>query len=84
MHVEKSFRGISVRLARTYLTRLGGEQVDDHTVEGDDWTATLDSDTVEISPSLSLTEVTVTVEGDQEAVESLVDAFAQKAIRAGG
>lgn len=82
--VERSFRGISERLVVRYLTNLGGERVDDDTVEGDDWEATITSETVGIGPSLTLTEVTVTFEGPEERLESLVDAFAQKAMRAGG
>lgn len=82
--VERSFRGISERLAVRYLTNLGGERVGDHTVEGEDWTATVSSESVGVGPSLSLTEVTVVFEGDDETLESLVDDFAQKAMRAGG
>ncbi|QLG51027.1 hypothetical protein [Natrinema halophilum] len=82
--LERSFRGISERLAVRYLTNLGGRRIDEHTVEGDDWTATLSSETVEIGPSLSLTEVTVIFEGEEDTLESLVERFAQKAMRAGG
>ena len=82
--VERSFRGISERLAVRYLTNLGGERVDEDTVEGEDWTATISSESVGVGPSLSLTEVTVVFEGDADALEPLVDDFAQKAMRAGG
>lgn len=82
--VDRTFRGISERLAIRYLTNLGGERVDEETVEGEDWTATISSDTVGIGPSLTLTEVTVVFEGDSETLEPLVEDFAQKAMRAGG
>ena len=82
--IERSFRGISARLARHYLLELGGEVLDETTVEGPDWTATLSIATVEIGPSIELTEVTVVVEGDEKTVPSLVEAFTQKAMRAGG
>ncbi|WP_254522455.1 hypothetical protein [Natrinema caseinilyticum] len=82
--LERSFRGISERLAIRYLTNLGGQHVDDDTVEGDDWTATLSAETVGIGPTLSLTEVTVVFEGDEDVLEPLVERFAQKAMRAGG
>lgn len=82
--VERSFRGISERLAMRYLTNLGGERVDDDTVDAEDWTATVSSETVGIGPSLTLTEVTVVFEGDEQRLEELVDRFAQKAMRAGG
>ena len=84
MRVEKSYRGISVRLAVHYLQNLGGEQTDDGVVAGDGWQATLSSSTVDIGPSLSLTEVSVVFEGDADAVEPLVERFSQKAMRAGG
>ncbi|SER73976.1 hypothetical protein [Natrinema salaciae] len=82
--LERSFRGISERLVIRYLTNLGGEQVDEETVEGDDWTATLSSETVGIGPSLTLTEVTIVFEGEAETLDPLVEQFAQKAMRAGG
>lgn len=82
--VERSFRGISERLAVRYLTNLGGERIDDGTVAGDDWQATVSSETIGVGPSMTLTEVTVTFEGPAERLEPLVDSFAQKAMRAGG
>jgi hypothetical protein len=84
MRRERSFRGISKRLAIHYLTGLGGEQTDENRVAGDDWTATLSTDTVSIGPSLTLTEVTIAFEGDAETLPDLIDRFAQKAMRAGG
>lgn len=54
-------------------------------VEGDDWTATLTSEKVDIAGgSLELTEVTVRFEGDPATLPNLVERFAQKAMRAGG
>ncbi|NGM68432.1 hypothetical protein G6M89_05315 [Natronolimnobius sp. AArcel1] len=82
--IERSFRGISERLARRYLTNLGGEEIDDETVAGEDWAATISSESVGIGPTLTLTEVTVVFEGEEAALESLVEDFAQKAMRAGG
>ncbi|WP_255193091.1 hypothetical protein [Natronobeatus ordinarius] len=82
--VERSFRGISERLAIRYLQKLGGEQVADDAVEGDGWSARLSAETVSIGPSLTLTEVTVVFEGEEERLESLVERFATKAMRAGG
>ncbi len=83
---ERSFRGISRRLAVRYLSNLGGEPVGDDNarVAGDRWEATLSEDTASVGPSLTLTEVTVTFEGDPEVLDELVPAFAQKAMRAGG
>lgn len=84
MRVERSFRGISQRLARHYLTNLGGEEESDDRVVSEDWRADLSSKKVSIGPSLSLTEVTVVFEGDEETLEPLIEDFAQKAMRAGG
>ncbi len=82
--IERSFRGISERLVVRYLTNLGGERVAEETVAGDGWTATFSSESVAIGPSLTLTEVTIVFEGDEDTLEPLVERFAQKAMRAGG
>lgn len=83
-HVERSFRGISERLAIRYLEHLGGERIGEDVVEGPGWTATLSSTSVGIGPTLTIGEVTVVFEGEPEVLDELVPAFAQKAIRAGG
>ena len=84
----RSFRGISVRLAANYLENLGGERAGDEgevtRVDGDGWTATLSEEKVNITTSLQLNEVTVVFEGDSDVLDPLVEAFAQKAMRAGG
>lgn len=82
--VVRSFRGISTRAALRYLTRLGGERVDENAVEGDGWQARVSSESVEIGPTLKLTEVTVTFEGSCDHLEGVIERFAQKAMRAGG
>lgn len=84
MRREKSFRGISKRLARNYLENLGGEVQDDGDVTGDGWRVSLSSEKVSIGPTVKLTEVTVVFEGDEATLDSLVEAFSQKAMRAGG
>jgi hypothetical protein len=86
MTVERvrTYRGISERAARHYLTRVGGELNDDGTVRGDGWRATVSSELVGVGPTLELTEVTVAFEGDAETLEGLIERFSQKAIRAGG
>ena len=84
MRVERSFRGISQRLATHYLTNLGGEEVDSGHVVGDDWEASLSESKATIGPTLTLNEVDVVFEGDAETLDPLVEKFAQKAMRAGG
>jgi len=81
---EKAFRGISMRLARRYLENLGGTVVDDETVESDEWTASLSAESVNVGGSLSLTEITVRFEGDDDVLEDVVERFSRKAMRAGG
>lgn len=53
-------------------------------VAGDGWTAELSATTVNPAGTFTLTEVTVDVEGAAEDLEPLVEAFARKAMRAGG
>ena len=91
MEREKSFRGISKRLAVHYLTNLGGELVagdpedgEEARVAAEDWTATLTVGEASIGPSVTLTEVTVAFEGSEETLDTLVERFSQKAMRAGG
>lgn len=82
---ERSYRGISTRAALGYLESVGGDQVDDRTVAGDGWRATVSAETVEVGPTLTITEVTVLFEGaDGERLAGIIDQFSQKAIRAGG
>lgn len=89
MRRKKSFRGISERLAREYLCKLGGEMEEGDTegdgdVVADDWRASLSSEKVGIGPTVELTEVTVVFEGDEDALEPLIEDFSRKAMRAGG
>lgn len=87
--IEKSFRGISQRLAVDYLQNLGGEHVSgeadgegEDVVEGDGWTATLTTEKVGVGATLQLTEVTVVFEGSD--LGEIVEQFSRKAMRAGG
>ena len=81
----RTYRGISERAARHYLTRVGGELNDDGSVRGDGWRATVSSETVGIGPTLTLTEVTVAFEGEEEGtLGDVIERFSRKAIRAGG
>jgi hypothetical protein len=81
---ERSFRGISRRLAVQYLETLGAEQVSEGRVEADDWAADLSAQTVGVGPSVSLTQIDFVFEGDPDVLDPLIERFAQKAMRAGG
>lgn len=89
---ERSFRGISKRLAVHYLENLGGELVagdreDDAEarVAADGWEATASAGKVGIAGgTMTLTQVDLVFEGDPEVLDPLVEKFAQKAMRAGG
>ncbi|GAB3325717.1 hypothetical protein EI982_10720 [Haloplanus rallus] len=81
---ERSFRGISKRLAIQYLETLGAEQVSEGRVEADDWAADLSAQTVGVGPSVSLTQIDFVFEGDPDVLDPLIERFAQKAMRAGG
>jgi len=85
MQETRQYRGISQRLAADYLENLGGRRVDgDDRIEGDDWSADLSAETVEVAGSMELTEVTVAFEGEAGVLEELVEDFTRKAMRAGG
>lgn len=86
MQETRQFRGISKRLAANYLENLGGARTDESgdRIEGDGWYADLSEEKVDVVGSITLTEVTVDFEGDDERLEPLIEDFARKAIRAGG
>ncbi|MDZ7849773.1 MAG: hypothetical protein U5K70_02810 [Halodesulfurarchaeum sp.] len=84
MRVERSFRGISVRLALKYMESVGAETVGEDYATGEGWHAELSAEKVQIGPSLELTEVTVVFEGEEAVLDELVPQFSKKAIRAGG
>jgi hypothetical protein len=81
---ERSFRGISRRLAVQYLETLGAEQVSEDRVEADDWAAGLSARTVDVGPSVSLTQIDLVFEGTPKTLDPLIERFARKAMRAGG
>nr|WP_284063367.1 hypothetical protein [Halobaculum sp. SYNS20] len=84
----EAYRGISRRLAVHYLRNLGGDAdgPDDEVREvvGDGWRASLRAEKVTAAAAITLTEVTVTFEGDPAVLDDLLDRFGQKAMRAGG
>lgn len=86
MEETREFRGISKRLAAQYLETLGGERTDDagDRIEGDGWTAQLEERKVNPAASIVLNEVVVRFRGEESTLRPLIDAFAQKAMRAGG
>lgn len=84
LRVTRSFRGQTLEAARAYLTNLGGRRVDETTVEGDGWRASLSAERVSVGPTYRLTEVTITWEGAETAVEAVIAEFWLKAFRAPG
>jgi len=83
LRITRGFRGLSPSQAVGYLESLDGDQVDERTVEGPGWTATLDTRTIPVG-AYRLTEVLVTWEGTPAAVEAVVLRFRLKAFRAPG
>lgn len=84
----EAYRGISRRLAVRYLRNLGGDPdgSDEEATEivGDGWRASVAAEKVAAAGAITLTEVTVTFEGDPAVLDDLIDRFGQKAMRAGG
>jgi hypothetical protein len=83
LRITRGFRGLSPTQAVGYLVALGGARVDDRTVEGPGWRATLSTQTMPVG-AYRLTEVLITWVGDPEAVEAVVFRFRLKAFRAPG
>lgn len=81
---KRAFRGLTVEQAIRYLEHLGGERVDDRTVEAPDWRAELSTGTVPVGPSYRLTEVTVEWTGDAAVLDGVILRFRVKTFRAPG
>jgi len=81
---ETELRGIGPGLVCRYLVELGGRQVDAETVEGPGWSARV----VKLSPArigaLQLGRTHVTIQGEPEALDRLIERFRRKVLRAGG
>lgn len=80
----RQFRGLTREQALRYLERLGGERIGPNELRGDGWRAEISSVVIPVGPSYRLTAVTVTWEGDPEALEPVVYGFRLKAFRAPG
>nr|WP_264084015.1 hypothetical protein [Halobaculum roseum] len=84
----EAYRGISRRLAVRYLRNLGGDTdgPDEEATEiaGDGWRASVAAEKVAAAGAITLTEVTVTFEGDPAVLDDLIERFGRKAMRAGG
>ncbi|WP_251343409.1 hypothetical protein [Haloplanus halophilus] len=83
LRIVRGFRGLTPSQAVGYLEGLGGERVDDRTVAGPGWRATLDTRTIPVG-AYRLTETLITWTGDPDAVEAVVLRFRIKAFRAPG
>ena len=81
---ERTYRGISPRAARLYLTGLGGKVENDSYVVGNGWHAEISDTKTKVGPTLELTEVSIRFEGDPETLKEIVELFSRKAMRAGG
>lgn len=82
--ITQTFRGVPEWKIIDYLESVGGKQTDKTTVNAERWQASTKSTTVSIGPSMTLTEVTVKLQGEKEALEEILPKLKQKAMRAGG
>jgi len=81
----RSYRAITARAAIGYLENLGGEQTGDRTVEGPGWRVALTQQKATVGSTMKLNEVIAEFAAtDEETLETVVEQFSQKAIRAGG
>lgn len=81
---ERRFRGLTLEQAIGYLEHLGGERIDERTVEGDGWTARLETRIAPVGPSYRLTEIVIEWRGDPDHLEAIITRFRLKAFRAPG
>lgn len=79
-----SFRGLSLDQAIGYFEDLECRRVSENRVVAEEWTATLSAEQIPVGPTLRLTEITVTFEGEVNAVERISERYYEKAFRAPG
>lgn len=84
LRITRVFRGMHLDQAIGYLESLGGERLDDETVSGLGWVASLSAAAEPVGPSYRLTTVRITWTGDADAVEEVVLGFRLRAFRAPG
>ena len=82
--IEREIRGVPLWQIREYLGALGGRSVDDATVEGDGWRASLEQIEDFQIGSLVVGQVRVELAGDDATLAALEPKLDDKLIRAGG
>lgn len=80
---SRQIRGIPLWLLREYLEELGGTAVSDTRIEGEGWHVTLAKMEPFTLGSLSVGQVMMTIEGDEEAITRLKPELEKKTMRAG-
>ncbi len=81
---ELTVSGIPLWLMCEYLVELGGRQVGDDVVNGEDWQANVSKVEDARVGSLRVGRVHLRVHGDAKALETLRPALEKKLVRAGG
>ena len=82
--LDREIRGVPLWQIREYLEELGGRAVDDATVHGDGWKATLEQIEDFQIGSLVVGQVRVRIDGEAETLAALEPKLDDKLIRAGG
>ena len=83
-HIVDEIRGIPLWLMREYLEEAGGQAMGDDQIIGDGWAARL----TQMEPfrlgSLSVGQVKLELEGEEEAIACVMTSLEPKLMRAGG
>jgi hypothetical protein len=82
--IVHEMRGIPLWLLREYLQEMGGTAIDDHFVQADGWNVHL----TRLEPfrlgSLEVGQTRLEIEIEDQLVETFMQQFSKKTLRAGG
>lgn len=76
-------RGLSLRLLKSYLVKLGARETQPNCFEGRGWTVTLEARKVPVLKSM-LDEIEVAFSGEPAAVQEAIVQLRKKTLRGGG
>ena len=80
----KRVYGIPLWLMKKYLTDLGGVEAEENVLRGEGWQATVRKGEPARLGSLRVGRIEVEIEGEEEAIEALLEKLHWKTLRGGG
>jgi hypothetical protein len=78
-----TLRGLSLRLLKKYLGKMGAQEISNHHFSGEGWSVTMSVSTVRVLKS-DMDEIEVVFDGNPDAVRDAIAELRKKTFRGGG